>query len=134
MGMDVYGKNPKSEVGKYFRSTVWGWRPIHELIENANVLPPDMLEDMNFNEGAGPEEEMALLLAYQMEQIVEGMDESHTFMLSEEIDGPVAALISALNRDGIEIISPRGPVYSASVGHVRDFIEFMKESGGFEVW
>ena len=28
MGMDVYGKNPKAEVGKYFCNNVWGWRPL----------------------------------------------------------------------------------------------------------
>jgi len=134
MGMDVYGKAPKSEVGEYFRSNVWGWRPIHELIEKANVLPQKMLEDMSFNDGAGPDEELALLLAYQLEQMVEGMDDENTFMLSDEVDGPVAALVSALNQEGIEIISPRGPIYSASVAHVRNFIEFVKESGGFEVW
>jgi hypothetical protein len=134
MGMDVWGKNPKSEVGEYFRATVWSWRPIHELIEKANVLPQNMVEDMSFNDGAGPEEELALLLAYQLEQMVKGMEDENTFMLSDEVDGPVAALLSALNEGGVEIISPRGPVYSASVSHVRKFIEFIKQSGGFEVW
>jgi hypothetical protein len=33
MGMDVYGRNPTSEAGKYFRANVWSWRPIHALIE-----------------------------------------------------------------------------------------------------
>jgi hypothetical protein len=133
MGMDVYGRNPKSERGEYFRSTIWGWRPIHEMIEQANVLPPDMVEEMSFNDGAGPEEDLALLLSYQLEQMIDGMDEEHEFMLSSEVDGPIGALISALNSQGIDIISPRGPVYSASVGHVRDFIEFCRESGGFQV-
>lgn len=33
MGMDVYGKNPKSVAGKYFRASVWGWHPLAECIE-----------------------------------------------------------------------------------------------------
>lgn len=28
MGMDVYGKNPSSETGRYFRNNVWWWRPL----------------------------------------------------------------------------------------------------------
>lgn len=28
MGMDVYGIAPASEAGKYFRNTVWSWRPL----------------------------------------------------------------------------------------------------------
>ena len=32
MGMDVYGRNPDSQAGKYFRANVWSWRPIHALV------------------------------------------------------------------------------------------------------
>ena len=28
MGMDVYGREPEKELGKYFRSNVWWWRPL----------------------------------------------------------------------------------------------------------
>lgn len=133
MGMDVYGRNPKSKDGEYFRANVWSWRPIHELIEKANVLPQKMLEEMAFNDGAGPDDEQALLLAAAIENMTEGMDDENTFILSTEIDGPIAAIISSFQREGIEIISPRGPVYSADVSHVREFVQFCKQSGGFKV-
>jgi hypothetical protein len=29
--MDVYGKEPTAEVGKYFRRNAWGWRPLATL-------------------------------------------------------------------------------------------------------
>ena len=133
MGMDVFGVNPKSEAGKYFRANIWSWRPIHELIERANVLPPEMVEGMAFNDGVGPNEQQALLLAAQLETMLDGMDDDNTFMLSDEIDGPVAAMLSQFKEQGIDIISPRGPVYQAEVSHVREFITFCRESGGFEV-
>ena len=134
MGMDVYGREPKSAAGEYFRANIWSWRPIHELIEKTNVLPPDMVEDIAFNDGAGPNDEQALLLAAALENMLEGMDDDNTFMLSSEVDGPVAAMMQALNEQGVEIISPRGAVYQADVSHVREFITFCRESGGFEVW
>jgi len=134
MGMDVYGKNPESTEGVYFRANIWSWRPIHELIEKANVLPPKMVEDMGFNDGAGPDREQALLLAASMENMVDGMDDENTFVLSSEIDGPVAALISHLKSEGVDIISPRGAVYQADVSHVKEFVKFCRASGGFEVW
>ena len=28
MGMDVHGKNPTTEAGKYFHANVWHWRPL----------------------------------------------------------------------------------------------------------
>ena len=134
MGMDVYGKAPTADAGEYFRANIWSWRPIHELIEKANVLPQKMVEEMGFNDGAGPDKQGALLLAASLENMLDGMDDEHCFMLSDEIDGPVAALLSALNTQGVEVVSPRGPVYQAEVSHVREFIEFCRQSGGFEVW
>lgn len=32
MGMDVYGKNPSSDAGEYFRASIWGWRPLATMI------------------------------------------------------------------------------------------------------
>ncbi len=32
MGMDVYGRNPSSEEGEYFRASVWTWGPIYSFI------------------------------------------------------------------------------------------------------
>lgn len=133
MGMDVYGRKPTTDAGEYFRANIWSWRPIHELIEKANVLPQKMVEDMGFNDGAGPDAEQALLLAYQLENMLEGMEDDNTFMLTDEIDGPVAAMLSQFKEQGIEIVSPRGPVYQADVSQVKEFIEFCRHSGGFEV-
>ena len=133
MGMDVYGREPKSEAGVYFRANIWSWRPIHELIEQANVLPQNMVEDMSYNMGAGPNSEQALLLAAQLDAMLDGMNDEHEFMLSSEVDGPVAVLLAQMQSEGIELVSPRGPVYSADVSHVREFVEFCKNSGGFQV-
>ena len=32
MGMDVYGKAPETEEGKYFRASVWSWHPIADMV------------------------------------------------------------------------------------------------------
>jgi hypothetical protein len=93
-----------------------------------------MVEDMSYNDGAGPDKAQALLLAASLENMVDGMDDDNTFVLSSEVDGPVAALLASISNQGIEIVSPRGAVYSADVAHVKEFIEFCRESGGFEVW
>jgi hypothetical protein len=33
MGMDVYGKAPTVEEGKYFRNNLWWWRPLWTYVE-----------------------------------------------------------------------------------------------------
>jgi len=134
MGMDVYGKAPANETGEYFRANIWSWRPINQLIGETKVLPEEMVMDMGMNEGAGPNAEQAKLLAYALEQAISGMDKDNEFILDDEIDGPVAAMLKELSSKGVEIVSPRGFVYSTDVEHVKEFIEFCKNSGGFEVW
>lgn len=53
MGMDVYGKNPSSAAGEYFRNNVWSWHPLATYIENHH---PDLAagcEDWHSNSGYG---------------------------------------------------------------------------------
>ena len=35
MGVDISGRKPKTEVGDYFSSNWWGWRPINAICELA---------------------------------------------------------------------------------------------------
>lgn len=35
MGMDVYGKNPTTETGHYFRNNIWWWRPLADYVTTA---------------------------------------------------------------------------------------------------
>ena len=53
MGMDVYGKNPKSEVGQYFRRNVWGWHPLWDYVENVHPEIAELVEHAHSNSGSG---------------------------------------------------------------------------------
>ena len=53
MGMDVYGKNPKSEVGTYFRRNVWGWHPLWDYVENVHPEIAELVEHAHTNSGTG---------------------------------------------------------------------------------
>lgn len=53
MGMDVYGKRPKSEDGKYFRASVWSWHPLADMLAE---FYPDLIgkiEHLHSNDGDG---------------------------------------------------------------------------------
>ncbi len=53
MGMDVYGKNPKSEVGQYFRRNVWGWHPLWDYVENVHPEIAELVKHAHSNSGDG---------------------------------------------------------------------------------
>lgn len=65
MGMDVYGTNSTIEAGTYFRSNVWGWRPLAEFL---TATYPELTAgctywQSNDGDGLGPAESLALAVA-----------------------------------------------------------------------
>ena len=46
MGFDVYGMDPQTEKGHYFRNNVWFWRPLWQLIceECDDILTKKQME------------------------------------------------------------------------------------------
>lgn len=68
MGMDVYGKNPTSEKGIYFRRNVWGWHPLWEYVENRHPEIAALVEYAHSNDGDGLDEEASNLLANKLRE------------------------------------------------------------------
>ena len=53
MGMDVYGVNPTSEKGSYFRNNVWWWHPLWEYCQDLHADLCDKVENGHLNDGDG---------------------------------------------------------------------------------
>lgn len=138
MGMDVEGKN-----GNYFRANIWTWPAIMSLVAQTEVLPQDMVDAMQFNNGAGPDEQQARQLADALETMLAEKPDSEiirssssncpTFGLARRV---IKRLQSSVNDEDIfpdpkEIEEEGGTV---EVGYLREFITFCRESGGFAVW
>ena len=54
MGFDIFGVNPTTEEGKYFRNTVWWWHPLAGYI--LDVAPKEIISKCtywNSNDGDG---------------------------------------------------------------------------------
>lgn len=135
MGMDVWGRNPTSPTGEYFRANVWSWRPIHALIIElwSDLLDEEMLEHLAYNCGAGPEnQKICTEMARRFEQWMEHHAEGHTLESDLRIDKSgrfVREDELAANPD-LETESP----YEVADDHLKKWIEFLWHCGGFEVW
>lgn len=53
MGMDVYGKNPTTEEGQYFRRNVWGWHPLWQYCEELHSDICNKVKNGHDNSGDG---------------------------------------------------------------------------------
>jgi hypothetical protein len=86
MGMDVYGKNPKSENGTYFRRNVWGWHPLWEYVENVHPEIAELVEHAHTNDGDGlgsrDSKKLAKLLVedYNSGKVAEYVDERNKYL------------------------------------------------------
>ena len=136
MGMDISGRNPSSPAGEYFRANVWSWRPIHAMICEfcSDLLDQKTLEGIGYNDGAGAADqetctEMANRFELWMEHHVQGLSldipsmkvtEEGRFVTEEELEA---------NPD-LETHTP----YNVQDEHLKEWIEFLRHCGGFEVW
>jgi hypothetical protein len=63
MGMDVYGRSPQSETGKYFRNNVWWWRPLADYCVQVAPAICARCQYWQSNDGDGLDAEHARVLA-----------------------------------------------------------------------
>lgn len=126
MGMDVYGKFPSSESGKYFRANVWSWRPIHAL---CSVVLGKPLKEWAYNDGKGFDNQKECdELAAKLEKYLTNFPNEEISVKSKTRVDPVTNRFLPPGSNGG--ISP----YSTDHEHVRKFITFLRASGGFEIW
>lgn len=72
MGMDVFGKEPITETGEYFRNNVWWWRGLWDYCVK---VAPELCDNVSgqTNDGDGLDADGAIALAEKLqEQIDEG--------------------------------------------------------------
>lgn len=144
MGMDIYGRAPKSEKGEYFRSNIWSWPTILDAIVETGVLPEEMVESMAYNDGAGPNDEQAMALAAALDKKMAEFDGANTFISenSKYANVGTATVATALyakleaDEEMTAIRAGDGGMtrFSANVEFIREFADFCRDSGGFNVW
>lgn len=66
MGMDVYGKNPLTDEGEYFRNNVWYWRPLWDYCLEMHGDIAGKVEYGHYNDGDGLDSDDALLLGERL--------------------------------------------------------------------
>jgi hypothetical protein len=134
MAMDVIGRKPKNKKGEYFQSNVWSWCPILSLMQDSGVCSDKEIKGMSFNEGVGPMEQAR---CDRIADFIEGKLESsrglETFALETgsgvRVDRNGKVLHPEEIARGVESFSP----YRTNRNHLQDFVEFLRNCGGFEV-
>ena len=157
---EYHNNNP----GIYFRASIWSWRPMHLAIIQANEslklgIDDDTIEGLAHNSGAGLKtQEECDGLAEGLEMLVDGMGEDgvtefgFAFGYWNYRDGSI--IVSKEDTETLNKEYPYGsiitemplklatsnetkdvwPAHVTQVEHLRQFIEFLRNCGGFEIW
>lgn len=143
MGMDVYGKKPKNEKGKYFRNNVWWWHPLWEYVEYAF---PDIAEKVPYahsNDGDGLNAKDSKLLALKLRKNLKDGKVAQYAKEREEIiklgkieylhNRKQQAMLEGKNEEDLPKDFYWPEMYPFSEKNVVEFAEFLENCGGFSI-
>lgn len=145
--------------GYYFRSNWWGWRPIVCLTDAACETYGIKLDtsSWHFNDGQGPETQeecdsiadaLEFMLSIDGSPLKEDDDYVYTCMgswctsegrsledhIQEQLNDqypPGTVLTNSVVTPDSQVVQPS---HSASLKHIRNFIKFLRNCGGFQVY
>jgi hypothetical protein len=158
MGMDIYGKHPKSEIGKYYRGDIYGWNNLAKHI--VQTCPKEItgkVPNWFTNDGYGLDEADSTALAQILEeQVKTGLEfipelypvASHLDDLFVRLPDFINAATTAGSGEEVnpeealeirfEFMEECKPIEDLPVGvpesAVTEFAAFLRECGGFEIW
>ncbi|MDE2105515.1 MAG: hypothetical protein KGL39_50275 [Patescibacteria group bacterium] len=159
MGMDVYGRRPTSETGKYFRNNVWWWRPLAEYVVQTAPALAAKCRHWQSNDGDGLDAADSIALADALQaELDSGRCEAYAKIRAAEIEAlpnkrcglcegtgirkPIPEVGAGdLKRGGLTCNSCGGSGsvkddathYPFEVDNVREFVAFLRDCGGFEI-
>jgi hypothetical protein len=137
MGMDVFGIAPVDDSGRYFRASIWEWRPLCERMKElcGDFLSEELMAAMAFNDGAGPQDQSTCnMIADRLEQwLLANSDEEYSLDSNASqlcvLPGGRLVLRDQLTTDHDAIASP----YKIRREEIAKFIVFLRNCGGFGV-
>lgn len=154
MGMDVYGKSPRSKEGEYFRCSCWGWRP---LADYCRLVAPEICAACTYwqsNDGDGLDDagsqalaavlraklssgETAAYVAVRDAELAAMPDEKcwlcegTGYRAPPPMSGPGEMPCNACGTKGT--LRPNDTRYPMNAETVAEFATFLEGCGGFEI-
>ena len=163
MGVDISGRKPKTEEGDYFSSNWWGWRPINYICQLA-AEESKLKIDFSYwgsNDGKGLRtQKQCDKLADAIELLISNSTDFNEFLtddddriyicmgswceagtgrfiptdkqyeLNEQYPDGTLLFRPVVMNDGLIVEAS----HSISLGRLKEFITFLRNCGGFQIW
>ena len=162
MGFDLSGRNPQSEKGSYFRNNCWWYRPLWNFVNEVcnDILTQKDYDSGNYNDGHFITKLKSKKITKRLTELLESgevkkyekgyMEHLNSIPLEDceycggdgirqwkDGDRDCNVCNTEWTReDGIPIGKKKSfeTSYPFEESNVRRFRDFVKDSGGFEIW
>jgi hypothetical protein len=151
MGVDISGRKPKTEVGDYFSSNWWGWRPILAISEAA-MISSKLDYDTSYwgsNDGKGLRTQkqcdkladaIELLISNNWNEYLTEDDDRIYIVMGSWCEAGTGKFIGSEYGDILygPIVAENGTMvessHGTSLGRIKQWITFLRSCGGFKIW
>ena len=153
MGFDISGHNPQSETGAYFRNNCWWWRPLWEFVGKTcdDVITEDDFNSGTFNDGHLIDKDKCEVIVERLTELLDNgdvkkyQDERKKILDELPMEECYICKGSGVRDDKVVKGECNGcsgtgekesfaKNYPFDVDNVKEFRDFVKDSGGFEIW
>ena len=133
MGYDLVGLNPKNEKGDYFRNNIWWWRRLWWFTCEVckDILNEEDISGGCFNNGYSITREKSAGISERLETALNNKEKYDGLVKqSEELYlGMENKIAEAMGQKPSQKCS-----YPFEWENVKEFYEFVKNSGGFQIY
>ena len=149
MGMDVYGRSPACDAGKYFRASIFQWPNFLTFMQAAGVEVPI---GWSANDGKGPSKQTECNeIADKLEALLASPDvtiHENSYVIKTGIQGEAAektkafgdSVLSSIMKsiggtDDKVVVNAGEGIFEGvvSINHMKEWIVFLRACGGFEI-
>lgn len=132
MGMDIFGKRPRSKAGKYFRADIFMWGAIHSICDEAIKTSglPFFTADWSFNDGKGlvAQEHCDLLVGALQRYMKENPPKNGAFRVDNKSCVQNGTNLSVKKSQKVTEF-----IFEVTDEEMKEFVTFLKNCGGFEI-
>ena len=135
MGYDIYGVKAKTSTGEYFRNNVWWWRELWNYVciigQKENILTNKDTYKGGHNGGEKISKAKADKLAIALQKSI---DDGTAALYEKKIKAMI--FIAENTNKNLEPGDPNrdwNDNYEFEVTNLKEFTDFVKDSGGFQI-
>lgn len=142
MGMDVYGKRPQSEVGRYFRNNVWYWHPLWDYCRFIAPGITEKVKEGHYNSGDGLDNIDSRKLSFMLtESLNNGVADEYIRLFESDKEPETIPCgcagyeepVDCLQCNNTKVIKNYHKLYFIDKENIQSFANFLLECGGFKI-